>query len=113
MRMDLTRAGGIAILGMVVGIAPLAVGVAYALRPSERRLALMRPLSLATIFAALCTLLAGLAATLRGIAAAGSWAAVSMPGVMHSLSESITPMFVAFGLLTVSWIAAAVGMRRQ
>ena len=65
MTQDLTRAGIVAILGMVVSLMPLGVAVAYMIRPSERRLGLMRPLSLAAIFAALNTFLSGVAAGLR------------------------------------------------
>lgn len=109
---DLRAAGGVAILGMLMGLAPLAVGIAYALWPSERRLALMRPLTLATIFAALCTLLSGFAAVSRGISATASVSAINYQKIAGGLAEGFTPMFVAFGFLTVAWIAVAVGMRR-
>lgn len=113
MGMELTRAGGIAILGMLMGLAPLAVGVAYALWPSERRLALMRPLTLATIFAALCTLLSGFAAVFRGIAATANFSTISYQRIAPGLAEAFTPMFVGFAFLTVAWIAVAVGIRRS
>jgi hypothetical protein len=113
MGQELSRAGGVAILGMLVGLAPLAVGLVYALRPSERRLALMRPLTVATIFAALCTMLSGFAAVFRGISASGSLSTISYQRIAGGLSEGFTPMFVAFALLTVAWIAVAVGMRRS
>jgi hypothetical protein len=35
-----------------------------------------------------------------------------MSRIMHGLTESITPMFVAFGFLTLAWLFVAVGMRR-
>ena len=47
---------------VVVGLAAFAVAVSYARRPTDRKLTLMRPLSLAGIFAALCSLTAGWAA---------------------------------------------------
>jgi hypothetical protein len=56
---DLTRAGPAAIFGMLVALLPMGIAIAYAVKPRERLLALMRPLSLATIFAALHTLVFG------------------------------------------------------
>jgi hypothetical protein len=46
----LSNAGILALASMAVVLAPLFMGVAYAIKPSEARLALMRPLSLAAIF---------------------------------------------------------------
>ena len=43
----LANAGIMAILSMVVSLAPMIMGISYGIWPSESRLALMRPLSLA------------------------------------------------------------------
>lgn len=111
---DLSRAGVVAIFGMLVSLMPLGLGVTYMIRPSEHWLALMRPLSLATIFAALNTFLSGLAAVARQVARASqSSAGYDISRIAHGVSESMTPMFVAFGFLTVAWLCVAVGMRRQ
>ena len=56
----LTQAGLVALLSLAVVPAPMVMGVLYAIRPSEARLALMRPLALASIFASLCGFLSGL-----------------------------------------------------
>jgi hypothetical protein len=108
----LTRAGGIAILGMVVSLAPLFTGVLYAWRPSERRLALMRPLSLAAIFAGLCTLLSSLAHVFQGLADTQPWTDATRHQIAAGLAETVTPLFVAFGFLTVGWLCIAAGIRR-
>jgi hypothetical protein len=109
----LTRAGGIAILGMLVSLAPFLTGILYAWRPSEQRLALMRPLSLAAIFAGLCTLLSGLAHVFQGMASLPVWTAETLHPIMGGLAETVTPLFVAFGLLTVAWLSVAAGIRRH
>jgi len=109
----LGRAGGIAILGMLVSFAPFVTGILYAWRPSERRLALMRPLSLAAIFAGLCTFLSGLAHVFQGMAASPVWTAGTLYPMMAGLAETVTPLFVAFGLLTVAWLCVAAGIRRH
>ena len=110
---DLTRAGVVALFGMLVGLMPLGLAVAYMIRPTERTLALMRPLSLATIFAALNTFLSGLAAGLRNLPDSRTASGYDIDRITHGLSETVTPMFVAFGFLAVAWLCVAVGMRRQ
>lgn len=113
MTQDLARAGLVAIFGMLVSLAPLAVAFVYMIRPSERLLGLMRPLSLATIFAALNTFLSGLAAVLRRIPETQTSSGYDIARITHSLSESVTPMFVAFGFLAAAWLFVALGMRRH
>ena len=110
---DLTQAGVVAIFGMLVSLLPLAVAVAYMFRPSERLLSLMRPLSLATIFAALNTFLSGLAGVLRMLPRAAGPTGYDVAWLTHGLTESITPMFVAFGFLAAAWLCVAAGMGRH
>jgi hypothetical protein len=110
---DLTRAGIVAIFGMLVSLLPLGVAAAYLIRPSERRLALMRPLSLATIFAALNTFLSGLAAVFRNIPINRTPDGYDVGRITQGLSETITPLFVAFGFLAAAWLCVAAGMRRE
>jgi hypothetical protein len=107
----LSNASVVALLSLVVGVLPLGFGVAYAVRPSEQRLALMRPISLASIFAGLSGSLSGAINVLRLI-----W--VTEPPVETRVlavatAESLVPLFVAFGALTIAWLAAAVGIRRH
>ncbi len=91
----------------------MVMGVVYAVRPSERRLALMRPLSLAGIFAALCDLLVGLANALRSIAATNSLDTSSVRLGALALSDALIPMFIAFACLTVAWLCVALGLTRH
>ena len=46
----LSQASIVALASILMGVVPLAMGIVYLNWPSEQRLALMRPLSLATIF---------------------------------------------------------------
>ena len=107
----LGNASIVARLSMLVSIFPLGAGVAYVLRPSEQRLALMRPVSLAGLFGALTGTVTGALNVLRGfwirdgpvnwqIAAVGS-------------AEALVPLLLVFGCLTVAWLCVAVGFRRQ
>ena len=106
---------GIYLMGFVILVAGgggLGMAVAYAIRPTERKLALIRPLSLAGIFAAVCSSAVGFATALKGAADAGV-NPDSMRVLLAGLAESWVPLFVAFALLAVAWLLVAVGLRRQ
>jgi hypothetical protein len=86
----------ISLVAMVTAIAPLAVGGALAIRPDERRLALMRPLSLAAIFGALTTLASGVINVLQGMAQTDSLNGDAVGRVAPGLAEALIPSFVTF-----------------
>ena len=99
-------------LGMLIGLAPLGMALICAVRPTEGRLALMRPLTLATIFAALCSFVAGLANMLVGIGHNSDISAVAWRNVALGGAETLIPLLVAFGCLTVAWLLMTVALRR-
>ncbi len=106
---------GIYLMGFVIlvsGVGVLGTAIAYAVRPTERKLAQLRPLSLAAIFAATCRMAVGLATALKGPADSGV-GPESMRVMLAGLSESFIPPFVAFAFLAVAWLVVAVGLRRQ
>jgi hypothetical protein len=106
---------GIYLMGFVIlvaGCGGLGTAIAFAIRPTERKLALIRPLSLAGIFAAVCSTAAGMAAALKGPVDAGV-SAESLRRMLAGLSEAWIPLFVAFAFLSVAWLMVAVGLRRQ
>ena len=98
-------------LGILIAFAPLVCALVYAYKPTERRLALMRPLSLAAIFGGLASFTSGVVAVASGIAATGdvaaSWRAMVLGG-----AETFVALFVTFGALTIAWLLVALGMRR-
>ena len=98
-------------LSVLVAVSPIALGAVYAIRPTDGRLALMRPISLASIFGGLCGLTAGLINSLRYVGNRG--VPFDTPAVLVGLAESLVPLFIAFGSLTVAWLCVAVGMRRH
>ena len=106
-----SQMGVAAKLSLFVALIPAFWGVVYAIRPTEARLALMRPLSLAGLFGALAGLVTGLINMLRG--AAESNAPLGSPAQLMGLAEALVPLFVAFGSLTVGWLLVALGLRRQ
>lgn len=75
-------------------------------QPSEQRLALMRPLSLASLFAGLSGLLLGLINMLRYY-----WmneTDLSMRVMAVGLAESLVSLLLAFEALTLAWLCVAV-----
>jgi hypothetical protein len=107
----LKQAGIAALVSMFMGIVPLGMGVVYAIWPSELRLALMRPLSLATIFAAISGTVLGILNVLlsMGLSETPAFTRVAAIG----LSESLVPIFFGFGCLTVAWLCVALGLWRR
>ena len=106
----LAQASIMALLSMAVTLAPMVMGITYAIWPTEGRLALMRPLSLAGIFSGLTGFSVGVINVLAGLA---STLTPDSRLVYLGLSESLVTLFVSFGCLTVGWLCVAFGMRRQ
>lgn len=113
MIMDMLRnASIVGKLGALVALAPVVVALAYAIWPTERRLALMRPLSLAAIFGGLTSLTVGLASVLMDVSATGTLTRTGWANVAADAGESIIGLFVACGCLTIAWLLIVLGMRR-
>jgi hypothetical protein len=104
----LYQASIFALLSLVVAVAPMGMAILYAVRPSERRLALMRPISLAGLFAGLAGAAAGGIMVLRHLATAPDYG----PALIGA-AESLVPLLVAFGSLTIAWLCVALGLSRQ
>jgi len=106
------RMGIVALGTMLTSLLPFIAAVAYVIRPTERRLLLMRPLSLAAAFAAISGFASGAAIVLRGLAATGG--KPEHPGaVLMGLAEGWVPVHVAFGFLATAWLLVAAGMMRR
>lgn len=100
-----------AILSLIVTLFPLAAGVAYAIRPTEQRLAMMRPISLAGLFAGLGGTMLGFMNVLRSFFITEPPPSAQILAV--GAAEALVTLFVAFGCLTVAWLCVAFGMRRH
>lgn len=108
----LSQIGPFAKFSMLVSVLPIGVAIAYAIRPSERTLVLLRPVSLAVIFAAICGFASGISLTFRYLAETPA-GTLDLPRAFAGLAEAFLPAFVSFGLLAVAWLLAAVGMLRR
>jgi hypothetical protein len=106
----LSQAGVHAILSMIVGVLPLGAGIAYVIKPTEQRLALMRPISLAGLFGSLSGLASAAVHIFRNLA-------VDKPIGWHLVAlgaaEAFVPLYIGFSCLTVAWLCVALGLRRQ
>jgi hypothetical protein len=99
-------------LTMVVAIAAFGLAVSHVFRPTEQKLALMRPVSLASIFATISGLLGGWIALLAATAAPPD-GHLPMLVLSQGLAESLTVGFVSFGFLAAAWMLVAVAMFRR
>jgi hypothetical protein len=100
------------LLSLVIGAVPLVVGAAYAVRPREARLALMRPFSLAALFAAAAGTFNGVTNLFRDLAASAEMTAASWARVYAGVSEALVPAVFGLTCLTVAWLLVAAGMWR-
>lgn len=104
-------AGMFAILTLIVGLVPLAMAAVYVLRPTERNLALMRPLSLAGLFGGITGCVMGFINVLRIF-----WTRELTDKTYQTMAvgaaESLVPVLVGFACLTAAWLLVAVGMGR-
>jgi hypothetical protein len=97
---------------VVVGVATVVAAAGFALRPQERTLAILRPLSASTAFAASSALLAGAAMALKN-GADGALSAEALRTLVAGLAEACVAGVLGFALLGVAWLLVAVGFRRQ
>ena len=100
----------VGLLSLVLTLTPLVMALAYVIRPSERRLALMRPLSLVGLFAALTGAALGFINVLRYI---GMKREITLEVSAIGAAESLVTLFVGFASLTAAWLLVAAGMGRQ
>ena len=108
----LRHASLFALLTLTLAFVPLVMAVVFVIRPTERHLALMRPVSLAGIFAAIAGGVLGFINVLGPV-----WTRELTPETYRVMAigaaESLVPVFVGFASLTVAWLLVAVGMGRQ
>lgn len=108
----LSQIGPFAKLSILVNLVAFGVAIGYAIRPTERKLMLMRPASLAAIFAAICAFATGAGLICQSLAATPP-GGIDMPRVYTGLAEAFVPVIVTFGFLAVSWLLIMAGMLRR
>jgi hypothetical protein len=111
--MEFMRAGGMPMwLTLLMGGYAIWVAISFAREPAEGKLALLRPLSVATIFHSLTGFVLGIGLTMKFSASA--MAQPDGPAILLTgIGESSANIGLGFGLLTVAWMIITVGFRRQ
>lgn len=100
-------------LGLLLCMVPLVAGAWYAIRPSERLLALMRPLTVGAVFSAICTLVLAIANGSVDISMTSSLDPQAIRLVAAGFTERLAPVMASFASLAVAWFFVAIGMRRS
>jgi hypothetical protein len=100
---------------LLLGLFTVGVSVSFMAKPTEVKLAFIRPLSVATTYASIVGVVCGLALTLTRISweLEGSAGAMNKSMLLGGISEALVPSIIGFALLTVAWIAVSFGMRKH
>jgi len=94
----------------VLGIITLGTAISFLIKPTERKLGLIKPLSTATTFASILGFVTGLAVTFYNLSQFTEKAYDMMAG---GVSESLIPPAIGFALLALAWTAVSLGMRKH
>ena len=109
---SLGQLSGFASLTMAVAIVAFGLAATYVFKPTEQKLVLMRPVSLAAIFATVSGLLGGWIALLSSLPATPD-GHLPVADLYRGIAESLIVGFVSFGLLAAAWMLVAVGGLRR
>jgi hypothetical protein len=108
---EFMKAGGFSMwFVLLFGLGALVTAALFAWRRDVGKQALVRALTLATLFAIASGLCANLAAVMTHAADHGGPDVPFM--VMQGLAESVAPGILGFTMLSISWLLVAVGSRR-
>ena len=101
-----------ALFGVLICALPAVVALIFAIRPSERLLSLMRPLTLTGVFSALCGFALALTNGFATVSAIAVFDAPSIRRLGAVCAEGLAPVAASFALLTVAWGCVTMGTRR-
>ena len=109
----LQEGGWGAYLVLILSLVTLVNAAMFAWKPDRKKLAFLVGMTVATLLSALTGTAAGLASTFHYLADPartpptewGHW-------LVQGLAESLGSVILGFGMMAVSWILGAVGLRR-
>ncbi len=108
----ITGASFVALFGVLLCALPATIALVFAIRPTERLLGLMRPLTLTGVFAALCGFVLALT---NGFAAVAMFGVFDPPAIRRLgavCAEGLAPVAASLAFLTVAWGLVTIGCRR-
>jgi hypothetical protein len=101
-----------ALFGIVISAAPMVAGLAFAMRPSAVRLAMVRALTLMGVFVTLANIFSGGINVLIGLSR-GSPVVPSPPGELYTAAAEVMVIpFACLVFLSVAWAGVAIGLRK-
>jgi hypothetical protein len=109
---NFVRAGGYPIwIVLALSIPMLYFGVRFAIAADARRLALLRALTWAQVFAVGSGVASNVLAVMWNVGRTPDDEPV-LPRIMIGLGEALTPAVLGLSMLTVTWILITFGLRR-
>jgi hypothetical protein len=111
---EFLRAGGYTmVIVLVVGGAMLVTAARFAREAEPRRLALVKALTRALVFAVVSGIAANLSVTCQAVVDHPEWARAPVLPLLEGFSESITPAILGGAIASIAWILVGVGVRRM
>jgi hypothetical protein len=108
------RAGGYPIwIVMALSIPTLYLAVRFAISIDARRLAMLRGLTWAQVFAVTSGVASNVIAVMWHIGRDEEQLRDPLPALFIGLGEALTPVVLGLSVLTVTWILISFGLRRS
>jgi hypothetical protein len=98
---------------LVLTLVTLGLAISFAVKPSESKLTVLRPLSLGLAFSPLGMFCAGAAVATAFASNAGVADIRNVQMLLGGMAEALLPGAIAYSVLAVSWALAAVGFHRM
>ncbi len=113
---EFLKMGGVPMIFVLLfGALTLAAAIAFARRPVERMVGMIRGMSIATVFIVLSAIASGLVAVSTNVPQTPEWA--NHPQIhliiLAGIGESLTPAIVGFSFLAMAWLVTSLGVRRM
>lgn len=98
---------------LLLCVAPVLAASLYAARPTPRRLAILKALSVASVAAGIGATAFGVSSLLQNIGQRSSLTNSDWPWIAVGFSERLVTTSASLGCLALSWLLAAVGAARS
>jgi hypothetical protein len=105
--------GWIMFVLLAIGVPQIVVAARFAREASPHRLALIRALTAALVFAAIAGTASDLMAVATHVADNPEWLKEPLPVLLQGFGECMTPAILAGSLASIAWILVAFGVRRM
>ncbi len=103
------------VVSILLCLITLGIAISFAVRPTDRKLQILRPMTWATLFSILAACGGGLGITTLHASmedAAGGQRDIFRL-IMNGVAEALVPAVYGFVVLSLSWLLVSVGLRRQ